>query len=101
MRRGWSRSAAKTPNWHVTELSTRTMVLANAMGTLSSCVFSCQTSGEVARRVKYMAKSPAKNITSEDNHTMVPTDTMSGRFGSVRTGTLGAWVAVVTRAIMS
>jgi len=30
--------------------------------------------------VKNMAKSPAKNISSLDSHTMVPTLTMLGRF---------------------
>ena len=89
MRRGWSRSAANTPNWHVTELSTRIRVLTDAMGTLSTSVFSAHTSGEVARSVKYMAKSPAKNITSEDNHTMVPTEVRLGRVMLAPTGLAG------------
>ena len=33
-----------------------------------------------ARAVKYIANSPAKNISSLDSHTMVPTLTMLGRF---------------------
>ncbi|GAB2906077.1 hypothetical protein GCM10027047_00300 [Rhodococcus aerolatus] len=33
-----------------------------------------------ARATKYMANSPAKNISSLDSHTMVPTDTMFGLF---------------------
>lgn len=32
------------------------------------------------RATKYIAKSPAKNISSLDSHTMVPTLTMFGRF---------------------
>ena len=31
------------------------------------------------RIVKYIAKSPAKNISSLESHTMVPTETMLGR----------------------
>ncbi|GAA4925609.1 hypothetical protein GCM10025790_23910 [Nesterenkonia rhizosphaerae] len=49
--------------------------------------------------MKNIANSPAKNISSLVSHTMVPTDTMFGRFGSVRAGTLGAWVAVVTETL--
>lgn len=37
-------------------------------------------SGACARATKYMAKSPAKNMSSLDNHTMVPTLTRLGRF---------------------
>jgi hypothetical protein len=32
-----------------------------------------------ARIVKYIANSAAKNISSEDNQTIVPTDTIEGR----------------------
>ncbi|GAA2070262.1 hypothetical protein GCM10009722_38420 [Williamsia deligens] len=35
---------------------------------------------EFARATKYIAKRPAKNISSLDNHTMVPTLTMFGLF---------------------
>ena len=35
---------------------------------------------DCARAVKYIAKSPAKNISSLESHTMVPTLTMFGLF---------------------
>ncbi|GAA3691891.1 hypothetical protein GCM10022238_05660 [Gordonia hankookensis] len=35
---------------------------------------------ELARATKYIAKSPAKNMSSLDSHTIVPTLTMLGRF---------------------
>ena len=38
-----------------------------------------QLPGCTARAVKYMANSPAKNISSLDSHTMVPTLTTFGR----------------------
>ena len=66
------RSAANTPIWQVTELSTRIVVLAAANGTFSSCVSSAQISGLTPRSVKYIAKRPAKNMSSLDSHTMVP-----------------------------
>src|SRR6476646_5388486 len=38
-----------------------------------------QSPGCTDRIVKYIANRPAKNISSLDSHTMVPTDTMFGR----------------------
>src|SRR4051794_14996895 len=38
-----------------------------------------QSPGWTARIVKYIANKPAKNISSLDSHTMVPTLTMFGR----------------------
>jgi hypothetical protein len=38
-----------------------------------------QISGALARRLKYMAKRPAKNITSLASQTMVPTEVALGR----------------------
>ena len=73
------RSAAKTPIWQVTELSTRIRVLVSANGMLRNCVSSAQTSGFTARRVRYIANRPAKNINSLDSQTMVPTATRFGR----------------------
>ena len=35
--------------------------------------------GVTARIVKYIANSAAKNISSDDSQTMVPTDTIDGR----------------------
>src|SRR5690606_3309889 len=52
----------------------------------------------MARRVKYTAKRPAKNMTSLPSHTIVPTATVLGR---LMTGVLGALRAeeVVTRPL--
>ena len=46
---------------------------------MSFAVFSAHSSGETERIVKYIAKRPAKNISSLASHTMVPTETMLGR----------------------
>lgn len=54
-------------------------VLTAENGTLSSCVSCAKSSGLTERTVKYAAKRAAKNISSLDNHTMVPTATMEGR----------------------
>ena len=51
-------------------------VLTNAKGMFSSPeLFSAQASGSAPRRVKYMAKRPAKNMSSLASQTIVPTDT--------------------------
>src|SRR6185312_5393458 len=99
VRRACRRSAAKTPYWQVKELDTKTMVLASANGTFNFSVSIAHISPEVARRVKYMAKRPAKNISSLESHTTVPTETRLGRFSVGCAGVLGAWVAVVTRPL--
>src|SRR3712207_2326378 len=80
---GWNRSAAKTPIWHHTELSTRLMVLTAENGMFSFSGSAAHRSGRTARIVKYIAKSPAKNISSLDSHTIVPTWTMFGLFTAV------------------
>jgi hypothetical protein len=49
--------------------------------------------------VKYMANSPAKNMSSLDSHTTVPTETMLGRFRAGWGAALGAWVADVTGSL--
>src|SRR5215472_2255351 len=49
--------------------------------------------------VKYIANSAAKNISSEDSQTIVPTLTKLGRLAGVR-GTTAAPVAVVTRPLL-
>jgi hypothetical protein len=53
----------------------------------------------VERSVKYMAKRPAKNISSLDSHTTVPTETMLGRLSAGCAAALGAWVADVTNSL--
>src|SRR6478735_4307046 len=101
LRTGWKRSAAQTPIWHVTDDSTSTVVLIAANVTLSFGVFSAHASGAAPRSVKYMAKRPAKNMSSLASQTIVPTDTGFGRltltWGLVR----GAAVAVDTFVIMA
>src|SRR6478609_6752918 len=92
VRRGCMRSAAKTPNWAVKDESTRMIVLISEYVTLSFAVCSSHNPGEVERRVKYTAKRPAKNMTSDPSHTIVPTETV---FGRLMTAVLGALTAEV------
>ncbi len=73
-------SAANTPIWQATLESTSTVVLAAAKGTLRSWVSCAHRSGWIERDMKYIANSAAKNISSLESHTMVPTETMFGRF---------------------
>jgi hypothetical protein len=54
-------------------------VLVNANGTLSFSVSASQSIGELARRLKYIANSAAKNITSLPSQTIVPTEVALGR----------------------
>ncbi|CPU64288.1 Uncharacterised protein [Mycobacteroides abscessus] len=80
VRTGWKRSAAHTPIWHVTDDSTRTVVLIAAKVRLSLSASRAHSSaGITARTVKYMAKRPAKNMSSLASHTIVPTETGFGR----------------------
>ena len=72
-------SAANTPNWQVTEDSTRMIVKTVAYGRFSSVGSGGQPSAARARAVKYMANSPAKNISSLESQMIVPTLTMFGR----------------------
>ncbi|GGK39019.1 hypothetical protein GCM10007073_02080 [Micrococcus flavus] len=62
-------------------------------------MFSAHSSGDVERSVKYMAKSPPKNMSSLASHTMVPTWTMFGRLGSPVVGVWRVEVAVVTHPL--
>src|SRR3954453_16665751 len=84
VRPGWNRSAFHTPICHQTELTTSTNVLTVAKGTFSLAGSWTQSEGCTDRIVKYMANSPAKNMSSLASHTMVPTDVMFGRL-------TGAW----------
>jgi hypothetical protein len=64
----------------VTEERTSTVVFVAAKGIFNNSVDSAQTAGPcTARVVKYMAKSAAKNINSEESQTIVPTATRLGR----------------------
>jgi hypothetical protein len=99
VRFAWNRSAAKTPNWQVTEERTKTVVFIVANLMLSMPVFSAQNFGPwTARVVKYIANNAAKNISSLESQTIVPTAT---KFGLLTfTGLPEAWVAVVMWAII-
>src|SRR5699024_8788983 len=92
-------SAAHTPIWQVTELSTSTRVFTEENPTLRWSWPACHTSGPAtARWVKYMANSPAKNISSEDNQTIVPTWVGFGLL-TARCGVLGGEVADDTSSL--
>src|SRR3954451_13091432 len=62
-----------------------------------------QSPGCTDRIVKYMANNPAKNMSSLDSHTMVPTLTMLGRFSvwirELRFAVPEPVVVVVTREL--
>ena len=59
--------------------ATRIMVKTRAYGRFSSVGSGGQPSTARARAVKYMANRPAKNISSLESQTIVPTLTMFGR----------------------
>src|SRR5689334_11874875 len=78
-RPAWNRSAANTPIWHQTELSTRMIVLPSENGMFSFAGSVCHSWGATERMVKYIANRPAKNMSSLASHTIVPTWTRFGR----------------------
>src|SRR4051794_24329095 len=100
VRPAWKRSAFHTPIWHHTELITSTSVLPVANGTLSLAGSTCHRSGTTDRIVKYIANSPAKNISSLASHTIVPTEVMLGRLTGAWCGASRA-VAVATAVIIA
>src|SRR5262249_37837476 len=97
----WPRSTANTPIWQVTLDSSRTVVLIvprvrlrSAPGQGSPWLLSTE------RMVKYIANSAAKNMSSDDSQTMVPTLTRFGRLVGDRGGVCVA-DAVATRVIIT
>ncbi len=74
------RSAANTPIWQVKDDAISTSVTGTAWTRFSSVGGGGQLPPAWERAVKYIANSPAKNISSLESHTMVPTLTMLGRF---------------------
>src|SRR4051812_22484629 len=100
VRPGWNCSAFQTPSWHHTELMTRTRVLTVAYGTLSLLGPPTHSSGTTDRMVKYIANSPAKNMSSLDSHTMVPTEAMLGRLTAGCAGPVCTADAVATAALL-
>src|SRR5690606_35391533 len=101
VREGWNRPAAHTPNWHVKDESTRTVVFAAAQVTLSFSVWIAHSPGTEARSVKYSAKRPAKNMSSLASHTIVPTETGFGRFTTTWALGAGAVIDADTLVIMA
>src|SRR3954454_14471592 len=95
------RSAAKTPSWQVTLESTRMIVNGAAVLRSRTTPGAGQCGSLIERTVKYIANSAAKNISSLDNHTMVPTLTMLGRIKEPCDGTLSRAVADATAPILS
>src|SRR5689334_11086207 len=93
-------SALNTPHWQVNEESTRIRVLVPENGMLSFGVDWAQSSGLTERIVKYDAKSAAKNISSLESHTMVPTETMLGRSACPCRREVGIAVVVATGALL-
>ena len=71
-----------------------------AKGTFSLAGSVTQSAGTTDRIVKYIAKSPAKNISSLASQTMVPTDVMFGRFTGACAGASKV-VAVATAVIIA
>ncbi|GGR95250.1 hypothetical protein GCM10010220_54680 [Streptomyces parvulus] len=78
------------------------MVFVAENGKFSASAFSDQKSGPVTdRRVKYIAKRAAKNISSELNQMMVPTLVRFGRLTDGCACPVSTVVAVATTDIMS
>src|SRR5690606_18583627 len=90
--------------WQVTDEASRISVNGSAYQTLRLGLCSTHSSGAAARMEKNIANRPAKNNSSLESHTIVPTATMVGRF-SERTGltipgaavTRSLWLPLATR----
>src|SRR5437764_7037437 len=95
------RSAANTPHWQVNDEATKMIVNGSEYG-MSTSAGGGGHSGEEfwAFTVKNMANRPAKNISSLDSQTIVPTLTMLGLFSEC-TRWLKKGAAVVTRRMMA
>src|SRR5215469_18413650 len=97
----WPRSTANTPIWHVTLDRSRTVVFTEARARLRSAPGQGSPSPlSTERMVKYIANSAAKNMSSEDSQTMVPTLTRFGLLAGERGGVFVA-DAVATKAIIT
>jgi hypothetical protein len=73
-------------------------VFTDANGMLSFSTLCAHRPGFTDRNGKYIAKSAAKNISSLESHTMVPTDTILGR--STWLGTLTADAVVTLESLV-
>src|SRR5581483_11851528 len=95
------RSAANTPSWQVTLDSTRTIVLNESNGRLRCvCGHSPPPALVTDLIVKYIANNAAKNMSSDDNQTIVPTLTRLGRLARAR-GAVSIADAVATGSIIT
>src|SRR5215212_1543457 len=101
VRPGWNCSAFQTPSWHHTELTTSTSVLTLEKGTFSFSGPVTHCSGATDRIVKYIANSPAKNISSLESQTIVPTEAMFGRLTTACVGPVSTADAVATQSSMA
>src|SRR3954470_7525854 len=95
------RSAANTPSWQVTLESTRMIVNGAAVLRSRTTPGAGQVGSLIERTVKYIANSAAKNISSLESPTIVPTLTTFGRIREPCDGTLSKAVAVATAHILS
>src|SRR4051794_5237241 len=94
------RSAAKTPSWHVTDDRIRTIVNGAAVLRSRTTPLAGQTGSLIERIVKYIANSAAKNMSSLDSQTMVPTLTTLGRVNEPWDGTFSRALAEATRGFL-
>src|SRR3954454_22291627 len=95
------RSAAKTPSWQVTDDRIRTIVNGAAVFRSSTTPLAGHTGSLIERIVKYMANSEAKNISSLESQTIVPTLTTLGRVSEPLDGTFSRAVAEATARILA
>src|SRR3954470_10001402 len=90
------RSAANTPSWQVTDDRIRTIVNGAAVLRSSTTPLAGHAGSLIDRIVKYIANSEAKNISSLESQTIVPTLTTLGRVSEPCDGTLSRAVAEAT-----
>src|SRR3954471_11789143 len=95
------RSAANTPSWQVTLDSTRTIVNGAAVLRSRTTSLAGHTGWLTERTVKYIANSAAKNMSSLDNQTIVPTLTTLGRISDPWDGTFSSAEADATALIFT
>src|SRR3954465_8678114 len=95
------RSAANTPSWQVTLDSTRMIVNGAAVLRSRTTPGAGQVGSLIERTVKYIANRAAKNISSLESQTIVPTLTTFGRIREPCDGTLSRAVADATAPILS
>src|SRR2546423_12164758 len=95
------RSAANTPSWQVTLESTSTIVNGAAVLRSRTTPLAGQCGSLTDRIVKYIANRAAKNISSLDSQTMVPTLTVLGRVKEPCDGTFSSAVAEATAGILA